>query len=230
MISPAILRQGGLQGGLFLLLPRACSRLAPDGPPTEGAVPKERGGKKPCRLIQYELIAGDPYAAVASLLQENLLWEGHVCHEKLAAEEATPAAQGPRRRSHKLREMVRILGLVSLAALTAACGVKGQTPATDEPSTIRFERISERPYIPRVPGTFFSVLVANPAVIDFKGDTFSSSGARTKAARIRSGYGRPPHGRPTAYSGKSNFPNRSSPSQPARMRPTTPISWTRRRW
>ena len=37
---------------------------------------------------------------------------------------------------------------------------------------IAFERASETPYIPRVPGTFFSVLVANPAVTEFGGETF----------------------------------------------------------
>ncbi len=42
----------------------------------------------------------------------------------------------------------------------------------DDISTIKFERWAQHPYIPRVPSTFFSVLAANPAVVDFKGDMF----------------------------------------------------------
>ena len=38
-------------------------------------------------------------------------------------------------------------------------------------SRIAFERVSPHPYLPRVPGTFFSVLTANPAVVEFKGET-----------------------------------------------------------
>ncbi|MGI9174037.1 MAG: DUF6157 family protein [Rhodothermales bacterium] len=64
-------------------------RVAPDCPATEGTVPKERGGKQTLGLIQYELLAGSPYA----LTQEDVLWEGHVRHKGLPSEEATPEAR-----------------------------------------------------------------------------------------------------------------------------------------
>jgi predicted GH43/DUF377 family glycosyl hydrolase len=67
---------------------------------------------------------------------------------------------------------LKLLYLVALAALFIACEEQLQSEAADGPSTITFKRMSEHPYIPRVPGTFFSVLVANPAVIEFKGETF----------------------------------------------------------
>jgi len=60
--------------------------------------------------------------------------------------------------------------LVSLAFTSCESQISGDQEI--EPSVIRFERWSGEPYIPRVPGTFYSVLVANPAVIDFKGETF----------------------------------------------------------
>lgn len=54
----------------------------------------------------------------------------------------------------------------------SACGTSQEEVPEQGTSTIQFERISPHPYIPRVPGTFFSVLVANPAVIAFKEDLF----------------------------------------------------------
>jgi predicted GH43/DUF377 family glycosyl hydrolase len=38
-------------------------------------------------------------------------------------------------------------------------------------SIIKFKRIFNSPYIPKTPGTFYSVLVANPAVTEYKGNT-----------------------------------------------------------
>jgi len=43
-----------------------------------------------------------------------------------------------------------------------------KTPA----SKITFKRVSPDPFIPRTPGTFHSILVANPAVTEFKGKTY----------------------------------------------------------
>ena len=37
---------------------------------------------------------------------------------------------------------------------------------------IEFKRISNKPYIPKTPGTFYSILVANPAVTEYKGNTY----------------------------------------------------------
>jgi predicted GH43/DUF377 family glycosyl hydrolase len=39
-------------------------------------------------------------------------------------------------------------------------------------SIIRFKRIFNSPYIPKTPGTFYSILVANPAVTEYKGNTY----------------------------------------------------------
>ena len=64
-------------------------RVAPDCSVAEGTVPKERGGKKPLGLIQYELISKAPY----TLTQEDVLWEGHVRHKGLTSEEATLEAR-----------------------------------------------------------------------------------------------------------------------------------------
>ena len=64
-------------------------RVAPDCPATGGTVPKERGGKKPLGLIQYELISENPYA----LTQEDVLWEGHVRHKGLTCKQTTPEAR-----------------------------------------------------------------------------------------------------------------------------------------
>ena len=64
-------------------------RVAPDSSATEGTVPKERGGKKPLGLIQYELISENPYG----LTQEDVLWKGHVRHKGLTGEDASPEAR-----------------------------------------------------------------------------------------------------------------------------------------
>lgn len=39
-------------------------------------------------------------------------------------------------------------------------------------STIKFKRIFNAPYIPKTPSTFYSNLVANPAVTEYKGNTY----------------------------------------------------------
>lgn len=39
-------------------------------------------------------------------------------------------------------------------------------------SVIKFKRIYNSPYIPKTPGTFYSILVANPAVTEYKGNTY----------------------------------------------------------
>ena len=62
--------------------------------------------------------------------------------------------------------------LIVMSISLAACASEDQLSQNSVDSGINFERWSEQPYIPRVPGTFYSVLVANPAVIDFKGETF----------------------------------------------------------
>ena len=129
-------------------------RAAPGGPATEGTVLQERAGKK-----------------LLPLTQEDVLRRGDVRHDGLATEGATPETRGPRYASDKRRAAIRGLCLVFLATLTTVCEGKQQT-ATEETPTIQFERTSELPYIPRVPSTFFSVLVANPAVIEFEGDMF----------------------------------------------------------
>ena len=64
------------------------------------------------------------------------------------------------------------LCLILFMAVLVACEVDQPSETEHADVLIKFERTSEHPYIPRVPGTFFSVLVANPAVIDFKGETY----------------------------------------------------------
>jgi len=65
-----------------------------------------------------------------------------------------------------------VLWLLVLA-IAAGCGTDPLPPTSDAASgAITFERASEHPYIPRVPGTFFSVLAANPAVVEFNEETF----------------------------------------------------------
>ncbi|GAB5520859.1 MAG: hypothetical protein RhofKO_31100 [Rhodothermales bacterium] len=67
-------------------------------------------------------------------------------------------------------QLRRTVPFILVLALLVGCS--DTQPESPEGSTIQFERMSPHPYIPRVPGTFYSVLVANPAVIDFKGETF----------------------------------------------------------
>lgn len=61
--------------------------------------------------------------------------------------------------------------LVCLLVFAFSCQ---HTTKTSENSNakISFRRISASPYIPRVPGSFHSQLVANPAVAEFKGNTY----------------------------------------------------------
>ncbi len=68
---------------------RTFIRVAPDCPAAEGAVLKQRGEKKPLALIQYELIAENPY----TLTQEDVLWEGYIRHKELRGDEAGPKAR-----------------------------------------------------------------------------------------------------------------------------------------
>ncbi|MBA2670427.1 MAG: hypothetical protein H0U67_08665 [Gemmatimonadetes bacterium] len=60
--------------------------VAADCPVTSGVVPTMRGKKKPEHLIQYELISRNPYVHT----QEDVLWETHVMHKDLPANEVTP--------------------------------------------------------------------------------------------------------------------------------------------
>lgn len=61
-------------------------------------------------------------------------------------------------------------GLLSLC-LFASCQSTTKKAETSAPK-IEFKRVGEQPLIPRVPGSFYSRLVANPAVADFKGTTY----------------------------------------------------------
>ena len=63
--------------------------VAPDCPATVGVVPPMRGNRTPAHLIQYELIAANPYA----LTQEDVLWEVHVRHKGLHGKETSEEAR-----------------------------------------------------------------------------------------------------------------------------------------
>jgi hypothetical protein len=62
---------------------------APDCPVSAGVVPPVRGGRVPAHVIQYELLAANPYG----LTQEDLLWEVHVRHKGLHGEETSEEAR-----------------------------------------------------------------------------------------------------------------------------------------
>jgi predicted GH43/DUF377 family glycosyl hydrolase len=64
--------------------------------------------------------------------------------------------------------MYSIIGILCTQNLLG----QNHTQSNKTLSTIKFKRISNSPYIPKTPGTFYSILVANPAVTEFKGNTY----------------------------------------------------------
>jgi predicted GH43/DUF377 family glycosyl hydrolase len=60
------------------------------------------------------------------------------------------------------------MGVFNNQNLFAQNRISSDTTAT----IIKFKRIFNSPYIPKTPGTFYSILVANPAVTEYKGNTY----------------------------------------------------------
>ena len=75
-----------------------------------------------------------------------------------------------KKRFHKiiLLQFYLIIGMGTIQAVFA------QIPVSKDSGIekIKFERPSNTPYIPKTPGTFHSILVANPAITEFKGNTY----------------------------------------------------------
>lgn len=64
-------------------------QVADDCPLAAGAVPVEKGGKKTIAVIQYELLAQNPY----QYTQEDVLFETHVRHKGVPSGELAAARQ-----------------------------------------------------------------------------------------------------------------------------------------
>lgn len=62
-------------------------RVAEDCPAACGIVPAERGGRKTVAVIQYELLAENPYRYT----QEDVLFESFVRHKEIPPAELGPA-------------------------------------------------------------------------------------------------------------------------------------------